>query len=142
MKAILVGSKRFFGGIDGFKSKDTDKIILVDEPKNFKYVRQTSASGSCLFEWKRMTADEFVDFMLASNTPMGIGKFLVKEFNDEIGFTIDHLRKLGSVVDKLDKKHAYEKIIYEAYLKNGKFELTDEQRMEAYKSYKEAREGK
>jgi hypothetical protein len=139
MKIIIVGSAYFFKNIEGFRSKDVDRVILVDNPVGFNYVRQTSGSGSCLFEWRKMSADDFVDFTLKSKVPMSIGKFLVKEFCDEIGFTIDHLKQLASVVDRLDDKHKYEKIIYEAIIKNDSWELTEEQLNDAYSVYQEHR---
>lgn len=140
MKAILVGSKRFFDGIDGFNSKDVDKVVLVENPIGFKYVRQTSGSGSCLFEWKKMSAEEFVEFTINSKLPMSVGKFLVPEFCEEIGFTIKHLKQLEPQFSKLDDKHKYEKIIFDSYIKNNSFTLTDEQKMAAYEEYRRERQ--
>lgn len=139
MKSILVGSTYFFKGLEEFKSKDTDRVVLVENPIGFKNVRQTSGSGSCLFEWRKMSADEFVEFTLKTKLPMSVGKFLVPEFCEAVGFTLMHLKKLESIFDKLDDKHKYEKNIYNAYLKNGSFTLTDEQRQSAYEEYKKAR---
>jgi len=141
-KTILVGSRAFFGQMDGYKSKDVDYVMLTDEPKGFGNVRQTSGGGYCLFEWRKMTAQEFVDYTLRSGGPkMQAGKFLVKEFADEVGFTLEHLKQLESVFDGLDGKHQYEKIIYDAYVANGGYMLTDEQLAAAYESYKAARPG-
>jgi hypothetical protein len=87
-----------------------------------------------------MSADEFVKITLDCNLPMAIGKFLVPEFNKEIGFTIDHLKQLFPLVSKLDNKHLYEKVIYNAYIENGDFILNDEQLNAAYKTYMLARQ--
>ena len=70
---------------------------------------------------------------------MVIGKFLVPEFCDAIGFTIEDLPKLEVLVTRLDEKHLYEKIIYDSYIENNAFVLTDRQRDQAYKSYLESR---
>lgn len=70
---------------------------------------------------------------------MQIGKFLVPEFVQEIGFTIEHLKKLKPLAEKLDGRHKYEKVIYDAYIENGAFKLTEEQRSKAYEQYKLAR---
>lgn len=137
MKTIIVGSTYFFKNIEGFKSKDIDRVVLVDNPVGFKNVRQTSGSGSCLFEWRRMSADEFVSFTLNSKLPMSVGKFLVKEFCDEIGFTIEHLKKLAPQFDKLDDKHKYEKVLFDSILSNNSWQLTDEQLQAAYDMYKQ-----
>jgi hypothetical protein len=134
-KYILVGSNVFFSSINGFKSKDKDYVLLVDNPDGFKYFRQTNSTYD-LFEWKRMTAQEFIDYSLSNGSPMQIGKFLVPEFVNEIGFTIDDLKKLNSLIDRLDDKHKYEGIIYDAYISNNSFSLTDEQRLAAYTEYK------
>ena len=142
MKTILVGSTYFFKNIEGFHSKDTDRVILVDNPQGFNFVRQTSGSGSCLYEWKRMSADEFVDFTLNSKLPMSVGKFLVKEFCDEINFTISHLKKLAPQFDKLDDKHKYEKVLFDSILSNNSWELTNEQLQAAYEEYKKYRSNK
>lgn len=139
MKTIIVGSKAFFNDIKDFKSKDTDRVVLVDNPVGFKFVRQTSGSGKCLFEWKRMSAEQFLEYTLKTRLPMSVGKFLVKEFCDEIGFTFEHLKQLAPIFEKLDEKHQYEKMIFEAYMENGDFTLTEEQRLKAYENYKKVR---
>ena len=82
-----------------------------------------------------MTPDEFVEYTLNSKLPMEIGKFLVPEIAEFLGFTIEHLKQLAPVVDRLDEKHKYERVIYNAYLENGAFYLTNEQRNEAYEEY-------
>ena len=136
MDRFLVGSTYFFKGKPEFESKDTDYVILVDSPRGFKYVRQISTGSRCTFEWKRMSANEFVEYALHNGDSMQVGKFLVPEFIEEVEFTLNHLRKLKPLFDRLDKKHLYEKVIYEAYLENGEFHLTDEQLETAYLEYK------
>jgi hypothetical protein len=59
---------------------------------------------------------------------MVIGKFLVPEFCEEIGFTIEDLPKLAPLLDRLGDRHQYERIIYESYLENQAFCLTEAQR--------------
>lgn len=138
MDYILIGSTVFFSSFDDFKSKDKDYILLVDNPDGFNFVRQTSGSY-CLFEWKKMSADEFVDYTLTKGPAMQLGKFLVPEFVTAIGFTIEHLKRLSPLVEKLDSKHAYEKIIYDSYIENNAFTLTADQLNAAYLKYKEVR---
>jgi hypothetical protein len=70
---------------------------------------------------------------------MVIARYLTKEFADAIGLTIEDLVRLSPLVDKLGKKHTYLKVIYDNYLNNKGFFLTDEQREEAYMKYKESR---
>ncbi len=140
MKIFIVGSSYFFKGMRGFKSKDVDRVALTDSPVGFKDFRQTSGSGFCLFEWRRMSPEEFVEKTLSSNLPMEVGKFLVKEFCEEIGFTLEHLRKLKPQFDKLDPLHDYERAIYDSIIANGLWKLTDEQLQKAYGEYLKERE--
>lgn len=140
-RKILVGSSAFFNEIEGFQPKDRDYVILVSNPVGFRYARQTSFPDKyCLFEWKKMSVDEFIKYTLETKLSMTAGKFLIPEFNKQIGFTIEHLKKLGPVFERLDDRHQYEKIIYDAYVENNCFELTEEQRLKAYKKYKEERQ--
>lgn len=136
MNNFLIGSQYFFKDIDGFNSKDIDYLELIDNPTTFKYYWQFSGKGKCYFKWKRMSAKEFIDVTLEIQIPMAIGKFLIPEFNSEIGFTIDHLKQLQPLVDKLDERHLYEKSIYESYIENNSFILSDKQKLDAYEIYK------
>lgn len=139
MKKILAGSSYFFKEIPEFKSKDTDWVVLTDHPVGFRSVRQTSGLEHCLFEWRKMSADEFVEYTLNTKLPMSAGKFLIPEFNSEIGFTLEHLKKLEPIFNKMDIRHKYEKVIFDSYIENNGFYLTEEQRLKAYEIYKEAR---
>lgn len=138
-KTYITGSTYFFGSIDGFKSKDIDVIVLVEKPKGFQYTRRTSSGSSCLFERKKMSANEFVNYALNSKVKMCVVQFLIKEFCEDIGFTINHLKELKPVFEQLDNKHKYAKIVFDSYIKNNSFTLTDEQRQLAYEEYKKYR---
>lgn len=136
---MLIGSTYFFKDIDGFESKDVDILELIEKPIGFKISYQISGKGKCLFKWKKMSPDEFIYHSLSRKCPMEIGKFLVKEFCEEIGFTINHLIKLQPLRDGLDEKHLYEGLIFDFYIKNNDFYLTDEQLKQVYNEYKKYR---
>lgn len=139
MARFLVGSKYFFSCYEDFKSKDTDEVEII-ETSNFKNLRQLTGQGKCLFQLKRQDSkDKYIDYTLLSQAGLVLGKFLVPEFCQEIGFTIDDLTKLKPLISKLDEKHKYEEIIFTSYIENNAFFLTDTQREKAYKSYKESR---
>ena len=87
-----------------------------------------------------MSPEEFISYALNKGPTMQIGKFLIPEFNNEIGFTIEHLKQLVPLIEKLDDKHKYEKIIFDSYIENNSFTLTEEQRLKAYEEYKKYRE--
>lgn len=139
MGRILVGSTYFFSCYSDFVSKDIDEVEII-ETDEFKQARQITGKGRCLFSLRKHSSKkEYIQWALQSSVGMVIGKFLVPEFCEQIGFTIEDLLILQPLVDKLDDKHQYEKIIYNSYIKNNAFYLTDKQRLEAYNSYKESR---
>lgn len=135
---ILMGSNYFFNKYDDFKSTDIDKIELVDT-NEFKEKRIIRGQGKDYFYLKRKPKEQLIQDALKSNLPMVVGKFLIPEFNKQIHFTIEDLPRLQPLIDKLDEKHKYEEIIYNAYIENKSFTLTEEQRDAAYRRYKEAR---
>lgn len=132
-----VGSQYFFSSFHDFMGMDVDEVEFEEKPKlyrDFMQFRKRDKS-KCLFLWRKMTPDEFVEYTLRSKLPMEIGKFLVPEVAEYLGFTIEHLKRLAPVVDRLDEKHMYEKVIYDSYVENGAFFLTEEQRNKAYQVY-------
>lgn len=136
---MIIGSTYFFKDIEGFKSKDIDTLEIIENPKEFKYSYQLTGRGRCIFKWKRMTPKEFIQVSLSRNCPMELGKFLVPEFCKEIGFTINDLKQLQILRDALDDKHKYEAVIFDAYIENNDFYLTEEQLQKAYNEYKKYR---
>lgn len=135
-KRIVVGSRAFFSGCEDFNPHDNDILFLEDNPKDYNVQQQIRLKGNCYFKWKRMTPDEYIRYHEKCNCGMFLGKFLVPEFAEEIGMTIEDLKRLQSLVDKLDEKHAYEKVIFDSYVENNGFFLTKEQRNKAYAFYK------
>ena len=88
---------------------------------------------------KHDSKEDYIDWALQSQVGMVVGKFLIPEFCEQIGFTIEDLPRLQPLIDKLDKKHLYEKVIFDSYIENHAFELTIEQRDRAYSMYRESR---
>ena len=139
MQKFLTGSTYFFSEYPDFKSKDIDEIEIIDTG-DFKYLRQLSGRGRCLFQLKRQpSAEEYIKYAVECQPGMAIARFLSAEFNTEIGLTVEDLPKLQPLADRLDPKHKYLGYIYNCYLKNNSFSLTSEQRMQAYQIYKESR---
>ena len=132
---MLVGSNVFFKDIKGFRSKDIDILELVDNPTDFKYLRQFRFKDKCVFQWRNMPVDEFIDAELLMNVPMSVCKFLCPEFIKLKGLTIEQLKRLQPLVDNMDEKHMYLKTIYDFYIANNDFTLTDEQLNDAYNIY-------
>lgn len=139
-KKFLTGSNAFFSCYEDFKPKDRDFVVLNDSPKGYKNFRQISTSGMCMFELRHMSADEMIEYTLKQDkTPMAICKFLCTDFVEYMGITIEQIKLLQPLVEILDKKHIYLRSIYDSYIQNGDFFLTDEQRMNAYEIYKSER---
>ncbi len=138
-KKILIGSRAFFSKCPNFNSKDIDYLILVNKGNGFQFVRQLSFPHQCIFEFVRRPKQEMIDYALQHGAAMQVGKFLVKEFAEEIGLTIDDLKQLQPLVDKLDSKHAYERIIFDFITENGSWDIPDEVRNAAYDVYRAAR---
>ena len=136
-----MGSSYFFDRYDDYKIKDNDQLHIVDEFifPNRVCMNMKLFDGNDIFIFKNTDKQEYINDVYESGVNMKVGKFLIPEFNKYINFTIDDLKSLQPIFDNMDKKHTYERVIFESYLKNGDFFLTDEQRMEAYKEYKRSR---
>ena len=135
-----MGSSVFFSGFDDYQGHDVDYLYIADELTLSKEnsIRIKIKNDDAII-YRQLTKDEFIQDALDSELPMKVGKFLVPEFAEYIGLTIDDLQILKPVINKIDDKHKYEKTIYNAYIKNGDFVLTDSQLKRAYKIYKDER---
>lgn len=140
MRRILVGSRAFFSGMDGFRSKDHDYLELVENPTAFKWRREQSLRGVCTFQFKKEPPADMVRRTLDCGDALLVGKFLVPEVAQAIGATVVDILPLETLLPKLDEKHEYVAVIFAAVKQNGSFELTDEQRAAAYEAYRKARQ--
>lgn len=140
MTKILVGSRAFFSGINGFRSKDQDYLELIENPTAFKWRREQSLRGVCTFQFKKEPVVEMVKRTLDNGDALLVGKFLVAEVAQAIGATVSDIMPLETLLPKLDEKHKYVAVIFDAIKQNGSFKLTDEQRHAAYEVYRQARQ--
>lgn len=135
---MLTGSAYFFSNYDDFKPHDIDKMQIVENLHH--EVIHICKKGQCIFlVRKHDKTEEYFDFPNNKGVGMSIARFLVPEFCEQIGMTVEDLPKLSPTLAKLDKRHMYLKVIYDSYIENGAFYLTDEQRDKAYAEYKESR---
>lgn len=138
IKTFIIGSRAFFEGMHGFSSKDTDELNIMDKfPFKSNSIHANKLHGKDVFFFRNMTKKEFIDDLRNSKLPMCAGKFLVPEFAEYIGMTIDDLKGIEDIIMSMDEKHSYEICIYNSYIENNSFTLTDEQREAAYKKYKQ-----
>jgi hypothetical protein len=139
-KKILIGSQAFFKDVyEDYKSHDVDYICFVENPTLFKDFMNIRGKGEDMFFFRDMTKDEFIEYSIkhCEKTPMAAGKFLIPELADYLGITIEDLKKFETFFNEIDPRHSYEKVIYDAYITNGKFQIGKRQLNKAYKLYKE-----
>lgn len=138
-KRIKIGSQVFFSKYPDYTSHDKDFVEFQEKPELYRTFMNVKGKGNDIFYYRTMSKKEFIDYELKHciNTPMAAGKFLSPELAEYMNITIDDLKLFQSAFDNIDERHTYEKVIYESYIKNNAFVLTDEQRNEAYKLYKE-----
>lgn len=139
IKTFKMGSSYFFGNFPDYKIKDLDELNIMDT-----FVKGTNSlilrKGTMdVFFYRDMDKYGFIDDTFDTDLKMKAGKFLIKEFADYIGFTIEDLKTMEPLFKTMDDKHSYEKIIYDSYITNNGFYLTDEQLNAAYAEYKRKR---
>lgn len=139
MTKILVGSRAFFGGVNGFKSDNRNFVKLVTNSAPLRIESKLSVHGNIIYRLLREPASVMVQKAIESGNGLLFGNFIVPAFAKEIGLSIDDLKKLQPLLSALNQKHSYQSVIYNYYLANGSFTLTDEQRAEAYSVYMAAR---
>ena len=139
IKIFSIGSSYFFGDFEDYIVKDRDELQIMDRFVPETNVLNLRKGDEDVFFYRNMDKEGFINDTISSKVPMRAGKFLVKEFAEFINLDINDLKRLGPVFKEMDDKHSYEKIIYESYLKNGGFYLTDKQLQKAYKEYKKKR---
>lgn len=133
---FLIGSKVFFNNYSDFKSKDEDYLYIMDNWDVKSNILNFRKDGVDRFFIKDTNKQDMINDVLHSDVPMRAGKFLVPSFVEYIGATVEDIKQLAPVFEKVDEKHTYEKVIYDAYITNDGFVLTDEQRNAAYEEYK------
>lgn len=140
MKTIKIGSQVFFKNMPNYVSKDADEMAIQDKwlPKGIN-VLNFKKDKKDVFLWSPLTKEQFIEDTLNCKVPMRVGKFIVPEFCEYIGFEIKDYELLKPIFDKLDDKHKYEKVIMESYIENNSFTLTEDQLNKAYEVYKQAR---
>lgn len=138
-KQFTVGSRAFFSDMPDFRSKDSDILVLMDEPAGFQWRREQQLRGVSTFRYKREPIAQMIQRTLDADDPLMVGKFLVPEVAAELGVSVADILPLQPLVSKLDDKHKYYAVIFDAYQANGSITLTQEQRDEAYTEYWKAR---
>lgn len=143
MKKIVIGSYPFFHTYSDYNSHDKDFIVFEENPTQFKTFMNIRLfkQKTDTYYFKDLPKEELLQSELKriENIPMAINKFLVPEVCKYKGITLEDLKPFEFLFEKIDDKHKYLGVIYQFYLQNGDFILTQEQRDIAYKEYKKYR---
>lgn len=139
IKEFKIGSSIFFGSYSDYIQKDIDILAITDLPLFGKSMMNMKLKDKDIFFMCIEENSVMLDNTLESGVNMRAGKFLSPEFAEYIGLTIEELKKLKPMFDDIDEKHMYEKVIFDSYIKNNGFFLTNEQRLMAYEEYKRKR---
>lgn len=135
-KEIVVGSRAFFEGVEGFVPSDKDVVIFEKNPSLYNFYMQTKIKGIDTFKWN---VDNIFNYDYSKN-PMAVGKFLVPEILTELGLDFSEVVELiERHIYNLEPKHNYQVKIFEFYKLNNKPnpKLTKKQLTEVYNIYKE-----
>ena len=135
MLRFQLGSSTFFKDFSDFIPHDLDYIEFHKDLSNLSRIK--IKNSDYILAPTSWTKEDYIED--CKKLPMKAGKFLVPEFNEYVGFTIEDLPKIKEFFDNIDERHNYEKLIYDAYVDNQSFTLTDEQRNAAYEEYKKYR---
>lgn len=139
LNKFVVGSKAFFSSFEDFKPKDTDVVIIMDNPPKGKTFQLIKMRDTDYFIYKKMPKKELIHMCITRTTPMYASMFLVPEFVKAMDITIDDLNLLQNVFYHIDDKHIYERMIYDYYKENNGFYLTEDQLKTVYDEYKSKR---
>jgi hypothetical protein len=135
MKQFLIGSKAFFSGFEDFIPMDTDYLVIYDNP-DFEVTKSYMDGDIHYVCWENYSKEKLIQVHHQVYDGKYIQKFLVPEFVEYLGFTIDDLKSLEFLLDRLDEQHGYCRTIYNYYIENNSFTLTQEQLNQAYEVYK------
>lgn len=140
-KKIEIGSGAFFKNFPDYVEKDRDFLVLCEKEliPGKLIINMRKDKDDVFFMWN-CGKDELIRRHSGFTfSPMAAGKFLVPEVIQELGIQISDLEILRNVVERLDDKHSYEKVIYNSYIENGNTNLTPEQLEKAWEEYKKWR---
>ena len=134
---MIIGSNYFFSSFPDYQPNDKDILIILENelPAPCLHFRQDNED---IFLYSNMSKEEWIQNTFED--PIKVGKWLIPEFCKIVGLEVNELSMFDDLFNKLDDKHRYEKIIYNAYLENGSFTLNEEQLNNAYNEYKLNRE--
>lgn len=139
MGKFIVGSRAFFSACDGFRGTGHDYLVLEDNPEGYKWRHEQSLRHVSTFRYRREPVVDMVRRTIECGDALLVGKFLVPEVAEAIGATVADILPLEALLPGLAPLYQYLTVIFEAVKRNNSFVLTEEQREEAYKAYRQSR---
>lgn len=130
--SFVIGSRAFFEGMEGYQPHDSDELVI--SPGMKRNVVNIRKDGRDIFFFRDMTKEEFIGDALDSH-PLRAGKFLVPAFAEYLGLTIGDLKRLKGQFAELDDRHRYQQVVFDSYVENGGFRLTEAQRKKSFETY-------
>lgn len=137
MEKILVGSASFFAGMEGYNGTP-NYVQVIDEPKP-GCSKWWSKRGEDTFEWVRHPKDVQLKKLASAGVVKRVAALLSPELASVFDVMVEDIQSLHHIWDRCEGKTAYYKVIADAYIENGSFTLTDDQRIAAYSVYLEER---
>lgn len=138
MKQIEIGSSVFFSKFPDY-TPGVSNILYIDDNPDYEYETNYMENGVHILRWRNLSKEKLMEYHKDCYIGRYIGKFLVPEYVEYYDVTIDDLKELHHLIDFIDERHVYEKMIYDFYIENNGFYLTDEQLNAVYQEYKNER---
>ena len=142
MIEIQAGSRAFFSGMEGFTPHDNDVVVIENSAGNgylFHRSIPNIAEQKDVYHVVKQNKERLMNWELKHSSPMVLGRYLLPAFCEEFGITVSDLETLRPLRDRMDRRHSYLVVIYDAYIENGSMTLTDQQRQAAFVEYKKER---
>lgn len=138
VKKLAVGSGVFFRRFKDYEVHDIDYVCIVDHYTLGSPMR-VKIEDEDLFLTEDFPKERWLYETVQCGYGLQAGKFLCPDIINHLHLEIEDLERLKECIDRMDDRHHYLQMIYQFYLDNRKFELTEEQLLEAYNDYKKTR---
>ena len=113
------GSSVFFSKLPDFTPHDLDEVCVMDYPLFGDKIAEIRKDGKDMFFIFNYGKKYLIEQCIRTNVPMAICKFLSPEFAKYLDLSIEDLKKLEPLSNKMDDKHYYLKMIYDYYIQNN-----------------------
>jgi len=143
-KQFLAGSNYFFKQYTDYQKHDIDYIVLNDDMPLDYWHFYDDIQQIDWFYWKINTPKWHIEYLLKPNSfALDVAHLLIPEVAHDLGITIKDLDRLQPIIEQIvpqvGPEYHYYELIYQFYLQNNGFWLTQEQLDTVYNDYKKYR---